>query len=261
MRLIYQEKGTITINPDGSEVETESYTIGKPLIHMPPRRRSYTALLGADNVQSDGTIETDETITVDDERHPNAPAKTIKQDRKLPSDEAALATQGMETDDIHPGISIEHVPAEHADPKDKMGIHTSSIAPCVGCAITARVTDPGVVGAASAAVELMNKEKEEDLKSGGKKTPGYVMLGRVISAQSQVVAGIRYFLTVEIQSCPCDFISFCNGDHRHRNDAAVQDSKCAASHAIPGVVHHLTVWDQPWREPRYVLEKSRKRGH
>lgn len=192
-----QEKGTLVIHKDGSEEETESYTVSPG------------------NQRENGSVSEEEHITIVDHQHPQRANRHItvqhfmrkdereaagllpgKHKRSVPlanraGESAVKSTErgGAKKAGDHPlsGTSNEEAMAvirgeEHNEPvSDKhkeggisdMEIDSATEAAehkaiadaksnCAGCAEPKKVSDPDVTGAAAAAVRLLNDEKTRE---------------------------------------------------------------------------------------------------
>lgn len=106
---------------------------------------------------------------------------------------------------------------------------------CPGCAIAASVCSSGVVNATDFAISHIDAQSNS-LNS--------LQLVRPVSATSQVVAGIKYTLTFMAGVSECA---------KPRAGGAAR--LCSTPvHADAAHEYTATVWDQPWRTPRYVLQ-------
>ena len=186
------------IHKDGSEEETESYTVGPG------------------NQNKDGSVSEEEKVTIIDHQHPKRSNRHITVQHFLPNDESEAAglpdkkqTGGGNGESSVSSSNDEALAVirgeernEPVSEKHKAGgvndneidsarealehkaIADAKTGDCEGCAQPKKVTDKDVIGAADAAVRLLNDEEKTRDGPPGKghasgQREGYVSLGKV----------------------------------------------------------------------------------
>ena len=94
--------------------------------------------------------------------------------------------------------------------------------------------DPQVLDAAKHGVMLLNQ------KLDGTKA---MVLNHVVKATTQVVAGIKYNLIVEVAESDCP----------NRKGLVPEDNQCRPQDGTPKTTYELQIWWQSWRTPAYQL--------
>ncbi|KAG8470900.1 hypothetical protein KFE25_009321 [Diacronema lutheri] len=130
-------------------------------------------------------------------------------------------------------------------PDARSGVCTTRepLAPaCVGCPSPAPPDDEGIIDAARWAVATVN---------AGRNNAHALELVRIASASKQVVAGIKYMLTIEVGESSC-----ANDGRQHEVGA------CPLLADTQTLLLDVEVVDAPWRTPRYMLlSKALRNAH
>ncbi|XP_070806791.1 LOW QUALITY PROTEIN: cystatin-like [Pituophis catenifer annectens] len=104
------------------------------------------------------------------------------------------------------------------------------------------VSDPGVQEAAAFAVEEYNA-----LSANGHYFKGL----RVVDAQSQVVAGAKYYLTMELGKTNCEK----TGSNR-KTYKEIQNCQLSPRAQQENLTCHFEVWSRPWLEKTELTKMS-----
>ncbi|XP_019338201.2 cystatin [Alligator mississippiensis] len=117
------------------------------------------------------------------------------------------------------------------------GVGAARAVPMPGAPMAVPVTDPGVQAAARAAVGAFNRDSDD---------PALFRVRRVLAAQSQVVSGVKYHVTVELERTRC------------RKGAGRDPQACAPAPPAQRqkLMCEFQVWSRPWLHDTRVLAQS-----
>ena len=115
-------------------------------------------------------------------------------------------------------------------------------ASCPGCPTEVDVKDVGVIKAAQAALELLKAQGEFGTTEDEKEK---VTLGQIVSATSQVVAGIRYRLVMAVVNVPTEA-------QRASSSQTRTTTKAGATLQF----YEVDIVSHPWMDPPYTLIKA-----